>query len=212
MKSKFKSSVLCVIFIIAMMSTLLAGVEWNPESGSDDIHIYSKQSLGFKLKEFKGECEVPASLAAVKAVMMDYENYEKWFAMSRQITLIHKTSPTSFTMNYIVASPWPIADRETDVLITIKFDETAGKGVVLLDAIQSSDNIGKSGLIRINDLQGRFEFTRLSQARTRVVLYMRVDPRIDLPVKLQNNVIMDYPTNTLQGLNKILDSDKKNNS
>lgn len=212
MKSKFKSSVVCAIFIIAMMPALLAGVEWNLESTSDDIRVYSKLSSGFRLKEFMGECEVPASLGTVKAVMMDYENYEKWFAMSRRITLLHKTSPTSFTMNYIVASPWPIADRETDVLITIKFNETAGKGVVLLDAIQSADNTGKNGLIRINDMRGKFEFTRLSDSRTRVVLYMRVDPRTDLPANLQNSVIMDYPINTFQGLKKILDSGKKHNS
>lgn len=200
MTSKFKSGLVCALFIIAMMRPIMAGDEWNFERMSDDIRIYSKHSPEFRLKEFKGECKVPASLGTVKAVMMECENYQKWFAMSRRITLISKTSPSSFTMNYIVASPWPIADRETDVLITIQFDETAGKGVVLLDAIQSPDSTGKNGLIRINDMQGRFEFTRLSHARTKAVLYMRVDPRIDLPMNLQNNYLLNYPIDTFRGL------------
>ncbi len=193
---------ICVPLCMLVALPVLAGDEWTPEGSSDDVRIFSKQTAGVPLKEFRGECEVPASLGTLKSLMMDYNNYRKWFALSRRITLLRSASPTSFTVNYVVASPWPIADREADVKVTVNFDEAAGRGTVTLDAIKSGGDTGRNGLVRINDMEGTFRFTRVDGSRTRVVLSMRVDPRIDMAARLQNDFLRSYPLDTLRGLRK----------
>jgi hypothetical protein len=40
----------------------------------------------------------------------------------------------------------------------------------------------------------------LDPARTNTVFYMKVDPRIDLPMKFQNDFLLAYPIDTLRGL------------
>lgn len=197
---------ICVPLCMLVALPVIAGDEWTLERSFDDVRIFSKQTAGFPLKEFRGECEVPASLGTLKDVMMDCNNYRKWFALSRRVTLLRSSSPTSFTVNYVVASPWPIADREADVAVTVNFDEAAGRGTVTLDAIKSGEAAGRNGLVRINDMEGKFRFTRVDGGRTKVVLTMRVDPRIDMAARIQNDFLRNYPLDTLRGLRKIVQS------
>ncbi|MBP7736415.1 MAG: hypothetical protein KA369_10625 [Spirochaetes bacterium] len=193
---------LCVPLCMLVALPVLGGDEWTLERSSGDVKVFSKRTEGFPLKEFRGECEVPASLGTLKSLMMDYNNYQKWFALSRRITLLSSASPTGFTVNYVVASPWPIADREADVAVTVNFDEGAGRGTVTLDAIQSGEKTGRNGLVRITDMHGTFRFTRVDSGRTKVVLTMRVDPRIDMAARFQNDFLRSYPLDTLRCLRK----------
>ena len=194
---------ICVPLCMLVALPVVAGDEWTLERSSGDVTIYSKQTAGFPLKEFRGECEVNASLGTIRALMLDHDNHRKWFAMTRRISLLRKVSLSSFTLNYVVASPWPLADREAEVVVNARFDEEAGKGVVLLDAVRSGERTGKRGLASINEMHAKFVFTRLDDARTGVVLYMRVDPGIDMPAGFQNDFLRDYPLNTLRGLRKM---------
>jgi len=191
---------ICVPLCMLVALPVMAGDEWTQERSDGDIRVFSKRTEGSPLKEFRGECEVPASLEAIRSLMQDHDSYQKWFAMTRRITLARKASITSFTVNYVVPSPWPAADRETEVAVSVRIDEAAGKGVVLLDALRSGGRTGKNGLVRINDMRAKFVFTRVDGNRTGVVLYMRVDPRIDMPAAMQNDVLRNYPLDTLKGL------------
>jgi hypothetical protein len=191
---------ICVPLCMLVALPVMGGDEWTLERSSDDVKVFSKHTAGFPLKEFKGESEVPASLGTIKSVMMDYNTYQKWFAFCRRITLLRSASPMNFTVNYIVASPWPIADREADVSVTVSFDEGAGRGVVILDAIRSNEKTGRNGLVRINDMHAKFLFTRVDSGRTNAVLSMRVDPRIDMAARIQNDFLRNYPLDTLRGL------------
>jgi len=194
---------MCVPLCMMVALPAMGGDEWTLERSSGDVKVFSKQTEGFPLKEFRGECEVPASLGTIRSLMQDHESYRKWFAMTRRITLIGKASPADFTVNYVVASPWPVADRETEVAVSVRFDEAAGRGVVILDSLKSGERTGKNGLVRINDMRAKFVFTRLNGGRTAAVLYMRVDPRIDMPAGVQNDFLRNYPLDTLKGLKKM---------
>ena len=194
---------LCALLVAGLAVPLPAGDGWTLERSSGDIRIFTRSAPGLRLKEFRGECVIPAPLEAVRSVMLDHDRYGLWFAMTRRITLLREESPSRFTVNYIVASPWPVADRETDVSIALRFDEKAGTGSVELDAVRSNDPTGRNGLVRITDMRGRFTFTRVDSGRTAAVLVMRVDPRINMSAKIQNDFLLRYPLDTLNALRRM---------
>jgi len=193
----------CAIIILLVSMSLSGAGDWQLVKSEKQINVYSRPVAGFPLNEFRGNCMIDASLEVIENVMTDFNDYKNWFAMCRKVRIIEKKYGKNFVVHYIVASPWPIADRDSEVSVNVDFNMKGGMGAVVLKSLNTGRIPESKNLVRINSLDAEFVFKRIAPDKTAVVLKMKVDPLIDLSYSFQNNFLESYPLDTLRGLREI---------
>jgi hypothetical protein len=196
--------------VMMFASTLvMAGESWEVVKKSQEITVFSRPLPGFSVNQFRGECLIPAPLDVLERIMRDFENYRDWFAMSRKVKVVREINADETILYYVIASPWPVADRDVTVRLTMNFDHTRGRGEVLLKSIDLGYAPEKSSYVRIRDMEGYFVFNRLEPSLTRVSLTMKVDPLIDLSRSVIDGILTGYPFNTLKNLKSRASAERK---
>jgi hypothetical protein len=120
--------------------------------------------------------------------------------MSRRVKVIRKISDDDHLLYYVIASPWPVADRDVTVRITMRFDHVRGLGEVMLKSVDYSYAPEKEAYVRIQDMEGHFQFYRVEPELTKVTLLMKVDPLLNLSKSYMNRFLAAYPFDTLKNL------------
>jgi len=193
--------ILAAVTVLLFISTVvLAGESWEVVKKTREITVFARPLAGFSLNQFRAECLIPVSLVVLEGIMRDYVNYPDWFAMSRKIKVIREINNDDHILYYVIASPWPVADRDVTVRITMRFDHSRGVGEVVLKSIDYTYAPEKDAYVRIRDMEGRFSFQRLETDLTKVVLTMKVDPLLDLSKAYMNRFLIAYPFDTLKNL------------
>lgn len=194
-----------IVFLLPPFTFLLTGSDgWQRVKHKNNIDVYSRPVAQFHLNEFRGKCTINQPIESFPKIMLNFDHYQKWFAMCKNVHLIKKLSRNVYIVHYIVDSPWPLSDRDCEVRIRINFNKSKGTGYVFLESTNKGYIPASTKFIRIDRLNGSFIFKKISPEKTAVIFTMKVDPKINMSVGYQNNFLVSYPFNTLIGLKKIV--------
>ena len=115
----------CLILAIIMPSlTYAAEAEWELKKENDELglKVYTRSIEGSKLKEFKGEMTVEATLDSITALLLDGHSAPKWMHKCEKLEVLEERSKQEFIIYFVNGAPWPVSDRDAVVHTTMTQD------------------------------------------------------------------------------------------
>lgn len=208
MKKSKNQYLVMVVFMLLGFSVVAE--EWQLEKDKDGIQVYTAAVANSDYKAFRGEAIINAELNQVMALLDDTNGFVHWMFNCKSPKLLYKASLLDRYQYLQNDFPWPAADREMILRNEISQDPvsrvtTVKLSGVLESALPESAKAAlpkKSDAVRVEDVAGFFELTPLSDAQTKVVFQLHLNPVGALPSGLVNAMIVDNPYETLKAMRK----------
>ena len=191
-----------------LLSFSLSAGEWELEKDKDGIQVYTRAVDGSDYKAFRGEAIINAELNQVMALLDDTNGFVHWMFNCKNPKLLYKASLLDRYQYLQNDFPWPAADRDMILRNEISQDPVSRITVVKLTGVdvQALPESAKAALpkksdaVRVEEVEGFFELTPLSDAQTKVVFQLHLNPVGALPSGLVNAMIVDNPFETLKAM------------
>ncbi|MCK5687690.1 START domain-containing protein [Myxococcota bacterium] len=184
---------------------------WELKKDEDGIQIYHRDFADSPYVEFKGETVVAAPMASLVALLRDVEACPKWqHKCGKRITL---SGDYTYQLTDL---PWPMSDRYA-LLYTFFTFAPDGKKVSVrvrdiplekLPAPLRKKVPPLKDLVKMNDYDGSWVFTKLSATTTKVVYQMHFDPAGSIPSSIMNTGFVDKPFHTLTKMKTVVKDPK----
>lgn len=184
------------------------GEGWKPAKQGDGIQVYTRPVADSASDEFLGITNVDAPMKVILEVFRDIASFPQWFGFCRDIRLLKSLSDTHEVVYFILATPWPVSDR--DMVIDVVFDvrDGEGKAEISLNALQEDLVPVQDQYVRMIRLIGKATLTRIDEKTTHVTYTVNSDPAGYIPAAISNILAKDQPYLTLKGLKEMVKLDK----
>lgn len=200
---------LFVFFLIPMAAfTQDPGDGWKLAKHGDGIQVYTRPAKDSDNDEFLGVTDVEAPIKVILEVFKDIPSFPQWFGFCRDIKLYESISETHEIIYFILATPWPVKDR--DMLIDVAFDIREGEGetIISMNAIKDELIPIQDEYVRMTKLIGNATLTRIDENTTHVTYTVNSDPAGYIPAAISNMLSKNQPYDTLKGLKMMVKNDK----
>lgn len=180
--------------------------DWYVVKQDNTRHIttYAKFEDGKKLRSFKIEATVDASLATLASIHFDIANIKKWYWETLESKLINKISDTEYL--YYMQFNTPLAP-DRDVVIHAKvqpFQDVIHPYLLLqLRAAPSALPVPKN-FTRVSAFDMDIKFTPLVDGKTKMEVQGYIDPSGELPAWTVNLFQRQAPYSTMLGLYRMI--------
>ena len=126
-----------------------------------NIKTYARLEDGKRYRSFKVEATIDAPVEAVARVLLDFDNYTRWFWKTRESKLLRQGSATEYFVYMVHDAPYGLPDRDTVLKGTIE-PQTKSKPYVTLRVTALPDMLpAKPPLVRMVAEEMSIKFTPL---------------------------------------------------
>lgn len=202
------------LILLTSLSLAHAG-EWQLQTEQDGVAVFTRDVDGSNYQAFRGVTEVPVELNQAIALMNDTEACPQWMHNCKNPELIHKFSPLKRITFMVNDFPWPAKDRALLLEASIAQEYPSRVVTVSLNSISENElpenplaPIPKNKAQIVENAEGRFIFTPLSDTSTRVEYEMHLEPGGALPAAAVNALIVETPLKTLQNMQRVVQDAK----
>jgi len=183
-------------FAITLLS--LAQEDWVIAKDRNGIKVYTRTPQGSKIKAFKAETMINASIPELLAALNNIAARKEWMYAIKKAVQVGETHSTAERYVYAELSiPWPFSNR--DLVIHEKIIHK-DKAVDVIMKLHTGLVAKKKGLVRMPVAQGGWFFSEVGNGYTRVRYEFFGDPGGKIPVWIINLFIVDGPYTTLLNL------------
>jgi hypothetical protein len=176
--------------------------DWTLEKQADGIDVYTRPVAGSYIKEFKGEGVVGVDVEDIVGLLRDAGRFKDWFPNTSESRLVKREGDTSYQYS-VMATPWPISDRDNVFRSVTTRDESTGRVEITVNAAPTEVPI-QDGRHRVTRAKGSWQLTPQGPERTLVTFIMHLEPGGGLPDWMVNARIVATPFEALMNLRKIL--------
>ncbi|MBN2297586.1 MAG: START domain-containing protein [Deltaproteobacteria bacterium] len=196
------------LFTIGQTNAEEIGQGWKPAKHGDGIQVYTRPSQDSPSDEFLGVTDVNAPMKVILEVFKDTPSFPHWYGFCRDIRLINRMSDTHEIIYFILATPWPVSDRDMviDVIIDKHIEE--GVAIISMNALKEEIVPVQEKYVRMTRLIGRATLTKIDENSTHVTYTVSSDPAGYIPAAISNMLAKDQPYLTLKGLKEMVKNDK----
>lgn len=191
-----------VVFLAMCIYTpalVSAQKEWTRKSMKDGISVFTRTDEVSGLKEIRVQCQVPATLSQMVALLMDVNAGKDWVYSTKSATLLKAVSPTELYYYSEVEMPWPLSNR--DFIAHLIVSQHPVSRVVTVDGPTVASMVPeKKDIVRVKRSSGRWVLTPLTNKMIHVDYTLSVDPGGNIPVWLVNLFATKGPTETFRRL------------
>ena len=171
-----------------------------------NIRTWVKQEDQKAYRSFKVEATLEGSLETYARIMLDFENYHKWYWEVLESRLLKKVSATEYYLYFRHRTPHGIPMRDA-VLHAVVEPQVRGRNFILMTVRAEPDYIpAKYGLVRMTAEEMTVRFTPLPGNRVRVEAEGYVDPGGRIPAWASNYVQRAAPYSIMLGMQRMLDT------
>ena len=199
-----------VIFFLVSMPAFAQGPGdgWEPAKEGDGIQVYTRPASDSDNDEFLGITDVKAPVKVILEVFKDIPSFPQWFGFCRDISVFKSISDTHEIVYFILATPWPVSDR--DMLIDVVFDirEDEDKTTITMNAVKDELIPVQDKYVRMTKLIGLCSLTRINENTTHVTYTINSDTAGYIPAAISNMLSKNQPYDTLKGLKEMVENDK----
>ncbi len=194
---------LCLFFTVQGLSAGPLEEGWKNAKQGEGISVYTRPIPGTDFKEFMGVTDVDAPMEVLLELFRDTPSFPQWFGFCRDIRLLKDVSGSHKLIYFILATPWPVKDR--DIVIDVRFDvhKDEGKATITMNALKNELVPVQSKYVRMTHLIGKCTLTRKDADTTHVVYMVNSDPGGNIPVSVNNMLAKDQPFLTLKGMKEM---------
>ena len=174
------------------------GAAWEHAAQQDGIDVYTRAVAGSGIKEFKGVGEVDADADQILALLRDSDHFNTWFPNTPESKLLKREGNVSYQYS-VLATPWPISDRDNVLRSVTNVDHEAG--VVQISVAAAPDEYPEhADRVRVRKANGSWRLETLGDNRTRVTFSMHLEPGGGIPQWMINARVVETPLEALANL------------
>ena len=187
-----------VIAIILFIMFSSVSKAWELRSAEDDIAIYTQYSDESGYEIVKIESVFDESVETLVSINTNAETLAAWMDTFSYAEVVSKTSWYNYLIYAQYSFPWPYKDRDSVTHSTLTRSK---RGTVTLtfktenEAKEESDEY-----IRMEMIEGSWEFIPLSENKTKVIYISHVSPGGNGPKLVINFFAVDVPLNSIEKL------------
>ena len=173
-----------------------------------NIKTFSKQEDGKKVRSFRIDMMVDASLETVARVHYDPDNLKKWFWETTESRMLKKVSPTEFYYYQKFNAPITMPDRDS-ILHAVTVPMSRKRGFLTLTLRAAPDFLPPvKGLVRVQTQDMVIRMTPAGKEKTRLEVEGYIDPGGISPAWGINFIQRMAPYTSMVGLQRIVQSDQ----
>jgi len=175
----------------------LAAASWHQAFDQNGLKIETRDVAGSGVRSFRASTTVNASMATILAVLTDPKAYPRWvYGCERARTLSHQGfgRRTVYEVNHL---PWPFSNR--DLVVEVRIHQLPS-GAVRIDLLNRPHQLPETHFVRVMHSAGHYLLTPVGAHHTHVVWQQHTDPGGHLPDWLVNQLLVQVPRDTLEGL------------
>lgn len=169
-----------------------------------NIKTYSKQEDGRRVRTFRIDMVVDASMETVARVHYDADNLKRWFWETTDSRLLKKISPYEFYYYQQFNAPVTMPDRDSVIHAVIQpYSERKGFMVITLKAAPDYMPPVK-GLVRVTQQNMTIKLTPMGKEKTHLEVEGYIDPGGISPVWGINAIQRMAPYSSMMGLQRVV--------
>lgn len=167
------------------------------------IKTYARLEDGKRYRSFKVEANLDTSVEALARVLLDFENYTRWFWKTRESKLIRQNSATEYLVYMIHDAPYGLPDRDTVIKGTLE-PQAKNKPYVTLHVTAIPDALpAKPPLVRMVAEEMTIKFTPTSNNKVEMTTEGYFDPGGVVPAWAANFVQRSAPYAVIVALQRM---------
>lgn len=203
-----------IALLIALLATMLTAAEaaekraWKQVSDRDGIQVYMAHNDDSRIKTFRGVTEFEQDdIYSSIAILDDYDYYARWMYLISDLREVRRRSPVDRDVMVKTKLPWPVADRDAGLQLTVDQDPQTG-GILI--RFKAKDGIvpANDDFVRIREMHGHFNTIPLGGKKVRVEFEVLLDPGGYIPPFLANFILKDIPFVSLQRYRRIINTER----
>ena len=178
--------------------------DWKLVKAEYNIKIYTRNSYGSKIKEFKAITIVTAKMEVLEKLIDKISEYPKWQANIATATVLEKINKATQYIYYTTSVPWPLTNRDV-VLFSEKIVDV--DGTITYNLTGKPDYIKeKANFIRVKNIKSMCKIKPIGNNKIEITFESFGDPEGVIPDSIINMYLADSPYNTLVNLRKIIEN------
>ena len=192
----------CLMFLLGSAGfRASAQNQWVLKTDEADIQVYTRTVPSSPYKALKTVCTLQTTLTSVAAVLLDVMRTPEWVYGTSTCSILKQESPSVVYYYAEMGMPWPVANRDFIVKISMTQDPVT-KVITVLAENQPAFIPEKKKLVRIQNSSGKWQITPLQAGRVRVEYQLYVDPGGSVPATLVNLFSGKGPFESFRNLKK----------
>lgn len=173
--------------------------DWNLTKDKDGIKVYTRKTENFKFDELKVECEFEGRISQLAAVLLDVNNHYQWVYKTAKSQLLKTLSATDLFFYTEVECPWPIANR--DLVVHMSLVQNLQNKVMTVEAENVNDYLpDKDNIVRMKYSRVTWTVTPLNNKQFKVDYRIQIDPGGSVPAWILNLFASKGPYETFMKL------------
>lgn len=218
--------VLCIAILLSINNAVAAGDsdfenlrsplgrEWvlTKNDRLRNIKTYVRLEDGKQFRSFKVEAVFEASMQTISNVLLDFNNYTKWYWETRESRLLQQKSSTDFIVYIVHKAPQGLPDRDV-ILHGVIEPQTSTKRSLVLKVVALPDYLpAKPPLVRMPAEDISIKFSPLPNGKIQAEAEGYFDAGCSAPVWATNFVQRIAPYSVVRNLQRMLLRDEYRNS
>jgi hypothetical protein len=183
-------------------STAVDTAGWELLGQDDGIATWKKEIEGSPIVAFRGEAEIPGSVAKVAQVLSDTSRKTEWVHNAVEVKDLKLISDHERIEYNHTGTPFILKDRDFVFHATTQIEPLKKQVVVSIKSIEHPDAPDTGRYVRGKLMNSRYILTALGPARTRVLVEIHADPMGSVAKWIVNLFQKAWPRNTLDGIRK----------
>lgn len=172
----------------------------------EHVRVWTVDYPGEPLRGFRAVTTVRSSLSALVSLLTDTSVATDWLYRTKRMQLLH-SDPRAGTFTVVAEMDfWPLPNRDAVVEGRLHQDPVTHVVTIESRAVRSDAVPPRPGVLRMNDMRGRWEFRPLGDGLVQVSMNGHGDPGGQIPDFLVNLMVQQTPYHTLQGLRRAVAS------
>ncbi|PTQ88901.1 hypothetical protein [Agitococcus lubricus] len=173
-----------------------------------NIKAYARLEDGKRYRSFKVEAVLDTTVESLARVLLDFDNYTRWFWKTRESKLIRQNSSTEYFVYMVHDAPYGLPDRDTVIKGTIE-PQSKNKPYLTLKVTAVPDMLpAKPPLVRMVAEEMSIKFTPLPDNQVEMITEGYFDPGGVVPAWAANFVQRNAPYAVLLALQRMTQKDE----
>ena len=195
-------SIFLVLFL-ALISTAWAQADWKLTKNKDGIKVYQKDMKNSNFKAIKVECTLQGTYDKLIGILGDVSRHKEWVYNNKSASILKKNSPFDFYYYTETTLPWPMANRDAIMHLTMRRD--SANRHLKISSIAAPDYIAeKEGKVRVKQSTINWLVTMPTTSTVSIIYTFEANPGGNVPAWMANNFADKGPFESFKKLADLL--------